>query len=1071
MTDAHAPQTLPPEEPKAEGATAPEKPEAPAPEPWTAAKVLEWNAYYDLYIALAFLLLAFLGSLNQLTQSSVWAHLRAGQALTTHFGPTADPFSFSEPGRTWVHVPWLSDLVNYQVYSLVANFAPADDAAPAKPAPAPGAEGEAVTPGDPRGEQWGASGLIVLNALIRLLAMLALFSIRHKGPGLWWATLCAALALAVLPTPIGIVIGGLGGPAGVGSEVWGELFVAIELLLIFRGFSRRSVGALYALVPLFLVWANVDESFLFGLLVLAGVTAGLALKRRDPKAATGPAGGPTVKTALIVLLASAAICLVNPSIHRIYPAALGSILPIPGWSPGPLMASEVSIFGASFRAEKAEVDLGRIFYFILVGIGLASFALNRRRFSPPRLLAFAVAAVLWALVQRYATEFAEVLAVVLILNGQEWYQDRFGTEGHLGRGWAFWSTGGRAVTLCLGFAVVLKTIFGWGSVPGEPQFGLGFNPGNFAFEAAETIRDSPIKGNVLNTAAPEGDAILWRAYPARKSFIDSRRHLFSPTVIEKFDAIRKALRDDNIDAWKPLLDEFGASAVMIDVALARNTYPTLLASRDWIRFYDDGKHVLFGRADAKAEDLAYFRKREMNPDNLAYSNPEPPPSSEQLPTGTSDLAKLYPKHVQAQPHTMAAARWLRPADVAPNTPYLADPARCFLAIRDARKALHTNVNESAAYLQLADAYNILLSEESALLAGIEPTQANVAAIGQVTPQVVALQGRYRQYITALHYAVLTTPPPQDEEARRELARLNLRLYQAYYNQGSLDLARDRLEEWSKLASTADYPPEQYTALSRQLSNLNNHLTEVQRAVTNLGIETQAGPVQKADLARQNGAVGLAIQQYEEALQNGMNPALIKPRLLDLYCQVGEPDKAGELWQAGSSADRTLSDPNQPGTAALRQGRVYLLLGNYESALAIWNREAIPSLRMERSLGGPMAVRYLLEGDPATSARTLLQIPEEGNKQALWEFEAGMASLEAGHPVDETAAHLTNALTLVPNLALRPVIAYYLKKLGRPVPEPPADAKKPEKAPLPLPSIAPVANPAPGATIPAPGTPK
>jgi hypothetical protein len=355
-----------------------------------------------------------------------------------------------------------------------------------------------------------------------------------------------------------------------------------------------------------------------------------------------------------------------------------------------------------------------------------------------------------------------------------------------------------------------------------------------------------------------------------------------------------------------------------------------------------------------------------------------------------------------------------------------------------------NASESEAYLQLADAYGALLTEESALIAGIEPTPANFASIARITPQPAVLSDRYRQLITSLRYALLTSPPPQSPEERRELATLHLRLFQTYSGQGALDLARDNLDAWQKLAAPEDYPPEQYTAMTRQLSSLNNHLDEVQRAVTNMGIETQAGPVQKSMLARQRGAVGLAIQLLEEGLQGGINPAAIKPTLLDLYCEVGEPDKAGELWQSGNFADPVLGDG--PGTAALRQGRVFLLLGNYDSALAVWTREAIPTLRGQRTLGAPMSTRALLDGEPTSATRTLLEIPEELTRQAVWEFEAGMASLEAGRPVDDTAAHLSNALKLAPRLTVRPVIAYYLKKLGRPVPEPPAEAAKAETKP-------------------------
>ncbi len=1052
MTDARSPETQPDDASVATAAdadTATATAEAPAPEPWTAAKVVEWNSYYDIYVVLAVLLITFLGSINLLSNSGVWTHLRAGQVLAERFDPTADPFSYSNPGGRWIHIPWLSDLLHYQVYDFVAGFAP-PDTTPA-PAPAAAVALEGTVRPSPTAEKWGIAGITVMDALLRAATLLILLAIRHRGPGLWWAAVCGAVALAVLPIPflvpghpLALAIGGLGGSTVPGSWQWGLLLLTIELLLIFRAFEQGRVGALYGLLPIFLLWVNIDESFFYGLMVLAAAVVGSAFTGRSRSKGAAVVPRSALRAGLIVFGACAAVCLVNPSFHKVYAAALGSILPIPAWSPGPLTELDQSMF-TPFIKGNASDDGSILLFGLLAGAGYLSFILNSRRFSPPRLLLYTVAVLFWALVRRYVLEFAPVLAAVLMLNGQEWYQDRFGTEGHLGRGWALWSTGGRAVTLAaLGIVLVFRVVLGWWTTPGEPQFGLGFREGEFAFEAADLLRDAPIEGNVFNMWLKEGDALIWRGYPRRKVFIDSRRHLYGPELLEKFVTLRRSLRDDDVGGWKPLLDEYGVSAVITETVVAPETYRSLSTSRNWIRFYDDGDHALFGRADAKAEDLAYFRKHEMNVENLAYKNPEPVPSTAELPRATSVLDNPYRARGRANPHTLAAVRWLRPAEApANNAPYIPEPGRCILAIRDARRALYANPSESDAYLLLADAYSTLLTEESALISGIEPTPANAASIARVTPQPGALPDRYRQLVTALRFALLTTPPPQSTEERRELARLHLRLVQAYTGQGALDLARDNLDAWQKLAAPEDYPPEQYTALTRQLSSLNDHLDEVQRAVTNLGIETQAGPVQKSMLARQRGAVGLAIQLLEEALQSGINPAVIKPTLLDLYCEVGEPDKAGELWQSGNFADPVLGDG--PGTAALRQGRVFLLLGNYDSALAVWTREAIPTLRGQRTLGAPMATRALLDGEASSATRTLLEVPDQLSRQAVWEFAAGMAKLEAGHPVDETADHLTNALKLAPRLTVRPVIAYYLKKLGRPVPELPAETPKAEPA--------------------------
>ena len=57
----------------------------------------------------------------------------------------------------------------------------------------------------------------------------------------------------------------------------------------------------------------------------------------------------------------------------------------------------------------------------------------------------------------YRQEYAIVFAAVTAINGQEWYHDRFGTQGRLGLLPAFWSTGGRLVTLAVLFFCVPST--------------------------------------------------------------------------------------------------------------------------------------------------------------------------------------------------------------------------------------------------------------------------------------------------------------------------------------------------------------------------------------------------------------------------------------------------------------------------------------------------------------------------------------------------------------------------------------------------------------------------------------
>src|SRR5258708_7426678 len=85
----------------AETAEAPEA-EEPQPEPWTAERVSEWNAYYDLYVMLGVLLLAFIASSNKISHSSIWNQLQVGRIIAATSAPlTSDTFSYTENGKPW----------------------------------------------------------------------------------------------------------------------------------------------------------------------------------------------------------------------------------------------------------------------------------------------------------------------------------------------------------------------------------------------------------------------------------------------------------------------------------------------------------------------------------------------------------------------------------------------------------------------------------------------------------------------------------------------------------------------------------------------------------------------------------------------------------------------------------------------------------------------------------------------------------------------------------------------------------------------------------------------------------
>jgi tetratricopeptide (TPR) repeat protein len=1045
MTDPETHDAIPLTEPGREAPDSSE-PEAaePQPEPWTPARVSEWNAYYDVYVMLGVLLLTFVAASNRITtsNSSLWSRLQVGRTIAAKAAPvTTDTFSFTQEGKPWVNVPWLFDWSHAQVYRLALemtpNFGQADPAAAAAQA-----------------DQVAAGVLIGLGALARLLTAWLLMRVRRPGPGLWWTALCSALAVGACLNPAGlyfggalswVAIGGIAGPGQVSPDAWGLLLLAVEVWLIHRAWNGGRRGSAFALVPLFALWANLDESFIFGLLILAAAAVGSFQPRRAREKDQGEAAlRPAV--ALGVLGASALACLLNPSFLGVYPAALAPVLGLFRASGDVLTTDQLSFFGEGIRQLQGEAWKYTFVYYVgAVAIGYGSFLLNWRRFSLGRFLAYTVAAVLWGALIRFGPEFAIVFAATLALNGQEWYHDRFGTQGRLGAGWTLWSVGGRLLTLAAVFFCVFMGLTGYGRDFGDAQFGFGYDPGDFPFEAADFLKTAPVQGPVLNTMAQQGDALIWRAAPARKTYIDGRSNLFPPEMLTKLQDFRRALSEDDVEKWKPFLDEYKATAVMLDAARSTRTIRVLSQSPEWVEFYDDGNTVIFGRSDATEGDLAFFKANRLEPDELAFKRSKPVPAPERPPTPVTWMDTIFRQRAlsKSQPHAAAAARWLSPPGAEANPAALPSPARCLLAVREARTALASRPDDPQAFRLLADAYRDLMLQEAALLSGIALTPENAAQIRQINPRTDLLINRFRQRVAALNYAIQTTPPPESVQARVALQGLNLQLAQLYMGMNYLDLARDRFQAVLDGSAPADFSPEFRTQLSQQVARFNEQLRQAQDQMTEMTVEQQLGPVQLAAFARNSGAPGLALHHLEEAERTGTNPSLVKPQLLDLYCDTGQPDKALEILSSGTIGDPAFG--TEPGASEHRQATSYFLFGNSDYAATLWEKYAIPRLRYDRGARALGATQALLRGEAKAATGAYMELPEKISQQALWEYDAGLARLEGGVP-EVAAEHFTKALTLAPKMAQRPIIAYYLEKMGKPVPPAPTPAKPEEDKP-------------------------
>lgn len=960
-------------------------------EPWTTEKVVEWNNYYNLYVALALLILAVVTSLNYLDDSLVWASLRTGETtLQNGFPPTRDAFSLIAENQRWVNLGWGFDTVSALAYKVGRSIASNENA-----------------------EKWGVAAITVFHSIVRLATFLILLSIGHKRQWIWGK--CVLLGLVISATPnLKTTV--------AGPEVWGLFFLALLLRLMYLVTDRGKTRSLYAILVLLAVWVNFDTSALIGLLLTVGWLAALMVSGKKLNT-------PISRSTLMPVLVGAFLAvLVNPWAIYSYGAMLN-------------IANQYSLLPANLFGSVSVPGEIRNQYLIWTGlflvIGGVTFWLNTTQFRLDRLVILIVSGLASLVWLRYGTDYAIVLAVVAGLNLEEWYVEDFGTEGRLGLKWAAFSIGGRAVTLLALIGMAVQHITGFQLADGSSTFGLGFSSDRFPFEAVEYLKSAKIQGNIFNWNNTQGNLILWKAFPERKTYQDGRRNLFTQEMKKEWDKLRVALRDDDAATWKPLLDKYGISTVMVQAMstslaepAAVRTLNTLSLSPNWIPVYDDGMVAIFGRADAKSADLAFFKERKLDADRIVYKSDDVMPAFNRPPSPSSLLDEVIATKALAliQPHTLAAIRWMVPPGSDTNTAQaqLSSPANCFAAIREARRAIAQQPDQTQAYRVLVDAYRLLHSQELAMLSGIKIEPANFQQIASLQAGPNPLGLRFRQRMTALHFAIITAPRPNSANDREILSALHAERAQLLIMANVLDMARDHLRQ------ALEVDPETSLAADRrtQLTQLDEAIAQRESEMNSMTLEEKANAMARINRALSLGLMNPALSDLREAEATGTSPEVIVPILIDLYCQLGMPDQAIPLI---SNVGNPSTD-SSAGLSSYRTGLVSSLLGDYGGAYVGWANESIPMARLDEMNRGLSAGRIWLVGEVGTATRNFLEMPEQSRTLAARYFELALIQLEAGQPKLAIEA-FNKSLIREPETEIALIAKYYLEKMGKPFSEP------------------------------------
>jgi tetratricopeptide (TPR) repeat protein len=576
----------------------------------------------DLLLVAVVVVLAFLLGSFVAHNSDVWMSLANGRLLAKgdyKFG--VDPYSYTTKGVYWANHSWLFDLISYGVYQLTTDV-----------------------------------GLGIFKALLGVILAGVMLASGRARRSLWIPAVCTAVALLALSQQLFLR-----------STVISFLFLGITLCLLHRTSSddpelsasarkrkAPSLGddrrRLWLLVPLFLLWVNMDSWFLLGPITVALYLVGDFLQENlGPDGGIDSLGAPGRRTAVLVLLAGTAVCLVNPHTYHAF------VLPWQlGWSDASEVLKDERAFKPFFRGsvEYYQNRLGwsvvGVAYLVLVGMGLVSFAVNYRDWRWGRAAIWVAFAALSVYHQRAIPFFAVVAGPITALNFQDAVARNYGTALRVTRNWREWSTGGRVAALVCGLALVAVAWPGWLSaswsgIPGASRrvaWGVYADPSLTDTAARlKEWRETGVLGkndHGLNLSPDLANYCAWFC-PEQQGFIDHRLSLYGG-VADSYKKLRKGfafeeLAPDRISMPKDspvpdILRQYGINHVVFSfdnpiLASKPMTYLLNDPAEQWRLVDSPLRTLIFSWKDPKAKEPALpLKGLRFDPDKMAFG-PEP----------------------------------------------------------------------------------------------------------------------------------------------------------------------------------------------------------------------------------------------------------------------------------------------------------------------------------------------------------------------------------------------------------------------------------------------------------------
>ncbi|MEX1098340.1 MAG: hypothetical protein WED34_20005 [Planctomycetales bacterium] len=941
--------------------------EMPEQRPLTADDVEDEAIRGDFVLRWLVVVLAVIVACTRIDDSATLLHVKTGEYIAAHgwLPPASDVFSYTAADREWVNPSWLLDLLLAGIHAAA-----------------------------------GPNGLSIFQVVIAGALFGILVHLGRPGVSTWWGSVCAALALLACHPFL-----------TAHPQIVTLLGLALVLLVLNRWRYGDAPRGVWWLVPIFLLWANLDPWMYVGMLALLAYAAGAEIGAMfDSPGSSGierrlPLWG--------AIGASLAATLVNPFGWKVWAAPIWmyrSEYPDLKKYGGPSADNPyLSLFDKALWAPPP--------YFVVAGVvlvvaTLAILALNRRRLDWGHAAMFAVVVVLSAIAVHELAVAAVVCVAVAAVNAQEWYAASFRQTYSVATEELVFTRGGRAATVVAFVAIVFLAVSG--RLEGAPDgLGLGFSHElqEGITGLAEDLRQSSPDQRTFNLDLTQADLLIWNG---RKVFLDRRLALYrrgGEDLVNLHQSALAALRGRGGPAgWKQPFDRFGV--VVAIPRLAGNvpdydSYVQLHLRPEWQLTHLGSTAAVFHRTDLDAPDIRQFvETNRVNFLRDAFRRENPLQTEARLAAPPSFYARYFDARTERIPNPIQLA-----LHYSTHRPEVRDPrlqiALAYLAIRHANEGLMQDPDCGLGYRILGDSYRFL-------------RHAEAAAVAHPAVQEQRLL-RYFQEICAYNQSLLVDP---------EWIVVHDRLAGAYLEFNRFDLAQRELQARQR-ETEGQTEKERDRAYRRQRSSLLDSIArrqdEFEQALGELSARNE--PVERvAYFAYQSGFLLRAIELLEEHRDElATNPAL---RLLHSRCLL----EAGRLAEASESLDEQWSafeaqHLQQPADLAALIALARIAQGSYEEPIEIWMSQALAhdQARLPRLLQYLPFVEHPQAWPFAQAQQANLALHFDPLRSAQFRMMVAVARLETGH-VDAAAATLRDIVAITPDTPLWTLVRFYHREL-------------------------------------------